>query len=70
MKTKFLTTLMATLLFSVSLCADDIDPASKCEESYNSCVAKCDTAEDGSETCYSDCDAAYEKCLTLAQESN
>lgn len=70
MKTTIFKTLIAALLFSVPLYADDVDPAAKCEETYNSCVTKCDTAEDGSETCYSDCDAAYEKCLTLAQESN
>ena len=70
MKTKILIPLIAAMLFSMPLCADDVDPAAKCEETYNSCVTKCDTASDGSETCYSDCDAAYEKCLTLAQENS
>ncbi len=70
MKTKVLNALIAALLFSVPLYAEDLDPASKCEETYNSCVTKCDTAEDGSETCYSDCDAAYEKCLTQAQDNS
>lgn len=69
MKTVLLSALALTLFISTPLLADDTDPASKCEEAYNSCVAKCDTAEDGSETCYSTCDAAYEKCLTLAQEN-
>jgi hypothetical protein len=62
--------LMLTVLFLTPLVAEEIDPASKCEETYNACLAKCDAAEDGSETCYSDCDAAYEKCLILAQDNN
>ncbi|MGB5966466.1 MAG: hypothetical protein WBF77_02880 [Sulfurimonadaceae bacterium] len=63
-------TLMVTVFFLTPLIAEEIDAASKCEETYNGCLLKCDAAEDGSETCYSDCDAAYEKCLTLAQDNN
>ncbi len=70
MKTKFLTMLMSTTVFSLMLAAEDVDPASKCETSYNSCVEKCDMAADGSETCYRNCDRTYEKCLSPTLDNN
>jgi hypothetical protein len=63
-------TLMLTALLMTPLMAEEDDPATKCENTYSSCQEKCDAAADGSETCYSNCDAAYEKCLTAAQDSN
>lgn len=62
--------LMLTALILTPLAAEEVDPASKCEETYNACQVKCDAAGDGSETCYSNCDTSYEKCLAIAQDNN
>jgi hypothetical protein len=65
--TQLLKTLVFSILLSAPLGAEEIDAAAKCDQTYEACVAKCDSAADGSSQCYEQCQEAYDKCLMLAQ---
>ena len=60
---------MVSLLLS-SLAAEEVDAATKCDQTYDACIEKCEKAEDGSSACFEACEVAYNKCLSRAQESN
>ena len=69
MKTaQLLKTLVLSILMSAPLAAEEVDAAAKCDQSYEACIEKCDSAADGSSQCYEQCQEAYDKCLSLAQE--
>ncbi|MBU0719979.1 hypothetical protein KJ877_01415 [bacterium] len=65
-KTVFATMVFAGALYAQAPFEEDVSPEYKCEQQYNSCQEKCDNAADGSELCYQACEAAYTKCLSLA----
>lgn len=66
--TRLLKPLVFSVLLSAPLAAEEIDAAAKCDQTYESCIEKCDNAADGSSQCYEKCQEAYDKCLLLAQE--
>lgn len=56
------------IVITVSFADEEVDAAAKCDATYTACMEKCDQAGDGSSECYTACEDAYSKCLTLAQE--
>lgn len=66
---RFLNMLLLTLFCTFgALAAEEVDATTKCDESYERCLEKCDQNPDGSETCYTSCDTTYDKCLIQAQQ--
>ena len=64
---QLLKALMVTALFLSPLAAEEVDAAVQCDTVYDACLAKCDAAEENSDKCYTQCDEAHEKCLSIAQ---
>lgn len=58
--------LLITLLFALSVAADDADPMTACDNTYAGCYKKCDVLENAPSECYCTCDDTYQQCLDIA----
>jgi len=65
---RFLKALAAVSFVLASLAAEELDAFAKCDQAHDACVIKCDNADENASNCYEACEAAYDKCLTTAQE--
>jgi len=61
--------MMVAALVLTPLAAEEVDKAAQCDQSYETCLKKCDEAENASEMCYETCDKTYESCLQSAQQT-
>lgn len=59
--------ILQILFLAITLFILPQNAMASCDETYNTCVQKCDEGENSSETCYASCDDTYAKCLAKEQ---
>lgn len=51
------------ILLLIFLCFINVYAQNSCDDTYDSCIKKCDSLDNPSDTCYGSCDEQYSKCL-------